>query len=141
MLKKLLLPLVFVFLGTVINAQTEYALHSPDRRIEVKMRTVDRIYYTVLLNGKPLLQDSTLAINIDHRVLGNNPKIKSTKEAHVEQQITPTIHQKSATISENYNELRLEMEGDYAVVFRAYNEGIAYRFETTLPQGEVKIYS
>ena len=44
-------------------------------------------------------------------------------------------------LRENYNELRLEMEGNYAVVFRAYNEGTAYRFETSLPQDEVKVYN
>src|SRR6266850_6742887 len=33
------------------------------------------------------------------------------------------------------------MEGNYASVFRAYNEGIAYRLETSLPQREVKVYS
>src|SRR5258708_16386097 len=32
------------------------------------------------------------------------------------------------------------MEGGYAVVFRAYNEGVAYRFETSLAQEQVKIY-
>ena len=30
--------------------------------------------------------------------------------------------------------------GNYAVVFRAYNQGVAYRIETSLPQSEVKIY-
>src|SRR5205809_2471938 len=32
------------------------------------------------------------------------------------------------------------MEGSYSVVFRSYNEGAAYRFETSLPQQQVKIY-
>jgi hypothetical protein len=32
------------------------------------------------------------------------------------------------------------MEGGYAVVFRAYNEGAAYRFETSLGEAQVKIY-
>ena len=32
------------------------------------------------------------------------------------------------------------MEGNYAIVFRAYNEGVAYRLETSLPQSEVKVY-
>src|SRR5258708_11209703 len=106
MLKKLFLPLVFIWLGTVVNAQSEYALHSPDRKIEVKVRTADRISYSVLLNGKALLLDSTLSIDIDHNVLGLNPKVKSTKEGHVDQQIVPAVHQKSASIHENYNELR-----------------------------------
>jgi len=33
------------------------------------------------------------------------------------------------------------MDGGYAVVFRAYNEGVAYRFETTLPDKQVKVYA
>jgi alpha-glucosidase len=37
--------------------------------------------------------------------------------------------------------VRLEMEGNYAVVFRAYNEGVAYRFETALSSLQEKIYS
>jgi alpha-glucosidase len=141
MLKKLFLPLVIIWLGTVVNAQSEHSMRSPDRRIEVKIRTTDRISYSVLLNGKALLQDSTLSIDVDHNVLGLNPKVKSAKEGHVDQQVVPVIHQKSASIHENYKELRLEMEGNYAVVFRAYNEGVAYRFETTLPKNEVKVYS
>src|SRR5206468_9774084 len=32
------------------------------------------------------------------------------------------------------------MEDNYAVVFRAYDEGTAYRFETSLPQNNVKVY-
>jgi alpha-glucosidase len=53
----------------------------------------------------------------------------------------PQFRLKFSRSRENYNELRLEMEGGYAVVFRAYNEGVAYRFETSLPQGEVKVYA
>jgi alpha-glucosidase len=33
------------------------------------------------------------------------------------------------------------MAGGYAVVFRAYNNGAAYRMETSLPQNQVKVYS
>ena len=54
--------------------------------------------------------------------------------------LEPVVRQKSAKIRDNYNELRLEMDGNYAVVFRAYNEGAAYRLETSLPQSEVKVY-
>ena len=50
------------------------------------------------------------------------------------------MRQKSAKIRENYNELRLDMEGGYALVFRAYNEGAAYRLETSCPQPQVKVY-
>src|SRR6185503_9685623 len=51
------------------------------------------------------------------------------------------VPQKSSRIRENYNELRIEFEGDYTIVFRAFNEGVAYRLETSLPATEVKVDS
>jgi alpha-glucosidase len=123
------------------SAQSSYSLRSPDERIEVRIRIGDRLRYDVLLNGRTLLRDSTLSINIDRKTLGLEPQVKATKQRSYDQVIEPPVRQKFARIREHYNELRLEMEGAYAVVFRAYNEGAAYRFETSLPQSEVKIYS
>jgi len=126
------------FAGQALAQQT-YSLHSPDQKIEVRIRTGDRIKYDVLFSGNPLMQDSALSIKIDQTTLGLHPKVKNKTEHTVNQEILPAVPQKSARIRENYNELRLDMEGNYRIVFRAYNEGIAYRFETSLPQSEVKV--
>src|SRR5260370_11392812 len=131
----------FFFVAGQALAQSSYSLRSPDRRIEVRVRLVDRIRYEVLLNGKPLLQDSTLSLKTSSTTLGLNPCVKDAKNRSVNQWIEPVVRQKSAKLRENYNELRLEMEGNYTVVFRAYNEGVAYRLETALPQPQEKIYS
>jgi alpha-glucosidase len=142
LLKKSLLTLgPLLWLAGDAPAQSNYSLRSPDRKIEVKIRAGDRLRYDVLFDGKALLQDSTLSINIDQKTLGLEPKIKAAKERNYDQMLEPPVRQKFARIRENYNELRLEIEGDYAVVFRAYNEGAAYRLETALPQSEVKVYS
>ena len=122
-------------------AQSTYSLSSPDKRIEVRIRPTDKLRYDVFLRGKPLLQDSVISIDIDHTTLGANPKVSGTKQNSSDQVLIPTIRQKFAKIHENYNELRLEFQGNYAVTFRAYNEGAAYRIETSLPQPEVKIYA
>ncbi len=122
-------------------AQTSYSLHSPDQRIEVRIRLADRIHYDVLLNGIRLLQDATLSLKAGSTALGLNPRVKDAKKRSVDQWIEPVVRQKFAKLRENYNEVRLEMEGDYAVVFRVYNEGVAYRLETALPQPQEKIYS
>ena len=120
--------------------QTSYSLLSPDKRIEVKIRTGDRFQYDVLFKGTPLLENSTFSINIDHNTLGLQPKVKATKERSYDGVLEPAVRQKFARIREHYNELRLTMDGNYSVVFRAYNEGTAYRLETSLPQPEVKVY-
>jgi alpha-glucosidase len=123
------------------SSQSSQSLRSPDGRIEVQIHAGDHFQYSVLLKGEPLLLDCTLSIKIDQQTLGVGAKVKTETNHSVDQMIEPPVRQKFARIRENYNELRLEMEGNYAVVFRAYNEGVAYRLETSLPQSEVKIYN
>ncbi len=121
-------------------AQSSYDLRSPDNRVEIRIRTAQRIRYDVLFKGNVLLEDCTLSLDVDHQVLGVAPKVTGAKERSYDQVEVPVVRQKFAKIRDHYNELRLTMEGGYAVVFRAYNEGAAYRFETTLPQAQVKVY-
>ena len=124
-----------------VMGQSAYTLRSPDQKIEIRLRTTERLKYDIVLDGKVLLQDSTLSIRIERMTLGLQPRVKNTKERTVNQEIVPAVPQKSSRIRENYNELRLDLEGNYALVFRAYNEGIAYRLETSLPEREVKVYA
>jgi alpha-glucosidase len=139
MKKITLLHCLLICLWVKVNAETTHVLRSPDNRIELKIVAGDRIRYSISLNGKALLQDCALSLAVDQRTLGVDPKIRNVKRRTVSQEIEPQVRQKSARIREDYNELRLEMEGDYLVVFRAYNEGAAYRFETSIPQTEVKV--
>jgi len=120
-------------------AQSSYDLRSPDNRIEIRIRTAGQVRYDVLLNGRALLENSTLSLDVEHKSLGVQAKVIDVKPRSNDQVLEPIVRQKFAKIRDNYNELRLNMDGGYAVVFRAYNEGAAYRFETSLPQ-KVKVY-
>jgi alpha-glucosidase len=137
----LLFLLALSLLTAPAMAESAYTLWSPNKKIEVRVRAADRIQYDVLFKGNPLLQNSTLSIDIDHTTLGAHPKVKSAKTDSRDGMLEPAVRQKFAQIREHYNQLRLEMDGDYAVVFRAYDEGVAYRLETSLPQEQVKVYS
>ena len=77
---------------------------------------------------------------VEHNKLGLQPKVIQAKPRFMDQVVEPVVRQKFAQIRDRYNELRLKMDGGYSVVFRAYNEGVAYRFETSLPQEKVKVY-
>ncbi|HEX8338482.1 MAG TPA: glycoside hydrolase family 97 catalytic domain-containing protein, partial [Pyrinomonadaceae bacterium] len=120
--------------------QQDYRVVSPNRRIELRVGTSGRVRYDVLVGGKTLLRDSTLSLDIDRRVLGLDPRVRSAKPRAHDAWVEPVVRQKSARVRDAYNELRLEMDGDYAVVFRVYDEGVAYRFETALAPPEVKVY-
>src|SRR5882672_5702693 len=115
-------------------AQTSYTLISPDKKIELRVQTADRVRYDVVFKGKALLNGSALSLDVDHKVLGVNAQVVKTRERSVDDVLEPVVRQKFAKIREAYNELRLEMLGGYSVVFRAYNEGVAYRLETSFPQ-------
>ena len=121
-------------------AQSSYDLRSPDGRIELRIRTAEQVRYDLVLKGRAVLEDSKISLDIDHNKLGAQPKVIDAKRRTSDQVVEPVVRQKFAKIRDHYNELRLNMNGGYAVIFRAYNEGVAYRFETSLPQAEVKVF-
>ncbi len=127
-------------LANVVSAQSNFDLSSPDGQVQLKIQTGDRLRYSVLFRGSLLIMDAAPSMKVDAKTLGLEPKVKTSSQRAVDQQLNPAVKQKAARIHDHFKELRLEMEGGYAVVFRAYNEGVAYRFETSLPQSEVKVY-
>jgi len=141
-LTALLLFFVFVAIFTENGvAQSSHSVVSPDGRIEIRIRTGGQIRYDILLKGRAILENCALALDVEHKKLGVQATVIDAKQRSSDQVIEPVVRQKFAKIRDRYNELRLSMEGGYAVVFRAYNEGAAYRFETSIPQEKVKIYA
>jgi alpha-glucosidase len=116
-------------------------LKSPDGRIEITVHAGERLTYNVSFEDKPLVIGASLAMDVDHQKLGVEPKIEHVERASVDRKIEPVVRQKAAVLPEKYNQLRLAFAGHFAVTFRAYDQGVAYRFETSLPQAEVKVYS
>jgi len=140
-LKKALLVFLPISMAAgFAEAQSSYDLRSPDNRVELRIRTANGIRYDVLLGGRAILQDCTLSIDVDHKKLGVEAKVLKHKESSHDQVLEPVVRQKFAKLRNNYKELHLDFDGGYSVTFRAFNEGVAYRLETSLPQPEVKIY-
>src|SRR5580765_6638408 len=136
--------LLLMFIAIIIengSAQSSYDLRSPDGRIEIRIRTSGQVQYDVVLKGRAVLEKSTLSLDVDHKKLGMQPKVIDAKRRSHDEEVVPVVRQKFAKIRDHYNELKLSMDSGYAVVFRAYNEGAAYRFETSIPQEKVKIYA
>ena len=125
--------------GALAAEQSSFDLKSPDKRIEVRIRTAHGIHYDVVLEGRAILEDSTLSMDVDHKTLGkDDTKVVRAKATTHDAVVEPVVRQKFAKIRDHYNEQRIEFDGGYAVTFRAYNEGVAYRFETSLPASEIK---
>jgi len=113
---------------------------SPSGHIEVQVRAAPDLAYDVTYDGRPLLADGRLSLDVDHHRLGAAAHIKDAKVRGVDTTINPAVRLKAATLPDTYNELRVECAGGYAVTFRAYDQGVAYRFETALEAPQVKVF-
>lgn len=123
-----LLPFVFV-LNIYGQPNNTYQLFSPDRTIKVDILIHSKIYYAVTVDGKNILKFSPLSLTTENKVLGEKPQIASIKKDSIRSVVTP-INWYRSSIKDNYNQFTLNFKEGFSVVFRAYNEGIAYRFET-----------
>ncbi len=74
------------------------------------------------------------------RILGRNAKVRKVSRRSVNDMLLPVVTQKAAKVPDVFNELTLEFAGSYALIFRAYDDGVAYRFATSFP-GEITVVS
>ncbi len=105
-------------------------LLSPDKNITIQIKLTDKIYYSVNAGNQALLDNSFLQMQVGSELLGSNPKLSKKTTAVINEQLKPVVPFKNAVVPNNCNVVTLAFKGDYSVEFRAYNDGIAYRFIT-----------
>jgi alpha-glucosidase len=122
-------------------APKDLSLFSPGKTIEVKVAAGPKLTYSVSYLGRPLVIPSAVSLTLDGgRVLGPAARVKDVKTRRVREILTPVVRQKAASIPDVFNEMTVEFAGGFALIFRAYDDGVAYRFSTTLP-GRVTVVS
>src|SRR5437764_14648056 len=87
--RRVALVAIFMFCAARTMAQTSYDLRSPDKGIEIRIRTAKGVRYDVLLEGNVLLQDSALSINIDDRTFGAEARVLRSEESSSNQVFEP----------------------------------------------------
>jgi alpha-glucosidase len=122
--------LTIVLISPLSVFSQHYSISSPDGKIHLKVNVKDDINFAVSLNEATVISPTPLSIETDAVILGRNPRVKSKKEQEVRNQINPIVPLKSAIVEDRYNELLITFRGNYALAFRAYNDGVAYRFQT-----------
>jgi len=136
-----LLCCVLFFWGSAVHlyAQSKkLSLTSPNGEIKVAITLGDKIYYSVSDNNTELLTNNHLALTLGDGVLGANPKLVSSKNIKGDEEIKPYVALKFSTVRSVYNAVLLNFKGNYSVEFRAFNDGIAYRFITS-KKGEIEV--
>lgn len=122
--------LVYNFSGTISLFAQNIEVKSPNGEIKLTVSIKDKIYYSVDYNTEVLLNDCYLQLVLDNEVLGNDPKLTGQKRSVINENINPVVPLKYSAVNNHCNVLLLNFKGDYSVEFRAFNDGVAYRFIT-----------
>ncbi|MBN9302241.1 MULTISPECIES: glycoside hydrolase family 97 protein [Dysgonomonas] len=137
-MKHNLLLLLFLSIAFSLSAQKKAELQSPNGEIKVSLSISNKIYYTISYNNDVLLEKNHLSLNLGNETLGLNPKLSGQKTNKVNEVLTPVVPLKYSSVKNQYNSLLLTFKGDYSVEFRAFDDGIAYRFITN-KKGDVEV--
>ncbi len=128
----------FALILLTFNSLQAQSLLSPGGALRIQIQTSPALSWQLFLRDEPLTQPAPLSLTVEGmEVLGNNPVVLKSETQSIQRNARPDVRQKSATIPESFNELTLTFKGDWGVVFRAYDEGIAYRFFTTFQKEQV----
>lgn len=124
----IILTLLGLFCLPIYAENSQRILKSPDGQLEVRIWTNGQLSYALYHHGKPLLEKSPIGLVLEEITWGEKVKEVRVKQrmSVKEQIVSPNYRFPSFNVV--FNELNFELEGDYGVLFRAYNEGVAYRF-------------
>jgi alpha-glucosidase len=130
MTRRFFLVILFVF-TTVYSFSKEYRINSPDGRIRVAVQAEDGIKWAVSYDGKDIFKSSKIEMVLaGGKVLGATEKVGKSSVNQLHEIIHPVVPYKRSEIEDNCNILTVYYKSGFSVEFRAYNDGVAYRFET-----------
>ncbi len=108
----------------------EYQLRSPGGNLLVNVKVGETLSWSVILNGKPVVVNSHLSMALSSgEILGQSSKVIESEATSTDQELYPEVPRKKSVLQDRYTQFSLKMKSNYAVTFRAYDYGIAYRFE------------
>ncbi|MFA6167860.1 MAG: glycoside hydrolase family 97 catalytic domain-containing protein, partial [Gemmatimonadaceae bacterium] len=112
---------------------------SPNGALVVTVGVGEQLTWSVTLRGRAVLLPSRIGMTLaGGQVLGAKPVVSATSTRAVDQILRPVVRIKRAEVRDHFNERRVNFAGGYALIVRAYDDGVAYRFATSLP-GEITV--
>lgn len=131
---------ILAFLSTSTSVAQILHLKSPNGKIDMALESGAKISWSVKHENTEVITPSAISLTLgDGVVLGNNAKVISAKNSKVNTSFATPIYKKKTVIDE-YNQVIVTFKGDFGLILRAYNDGVAYRFFTS-KKGQVIIES
>lgn len=111
----------------VTYAQKNYTILSPDKAVRLEVAIAGEVTYRVSLGNKELIGLSTVSFKTDAERNHGWTVVKARQTMHNEV-LRPVVFQKSDVVQDHYSQLRLDFGNGLSLEWRAYNNGIAWRW-------------
>lgn len=124
-----------------IASAASFRVAAPQAPLEAVVQAGTTLSLEVRYRDNTLVRAGPIGLDIDGRTRAEAlPPVSGEQRRSVDEVIRPAVPEKRALIPDRYNELRLDFGESLSAVFRVYDDGVAYRFETRY-DGEVTIDS
>ena len=111
--------------------EKKYVLSSPDGTLKVEISAGNELAYQVMHGNDTILSHSNIGLVLeDGTIVGKTPRITGERRKKIKDNIESPFYRFKEFVATG-NELDLKLKGGFGIIFRAYNEGVAYRFYTT----------
>ena len=112
---------IMVILAMPMYGKT-FSLQSPNKRLQVEVVSGETLTWNILHDGREVMRPSQIDINNAYQGKASGSKAKYYKSSF------PTPFYRQSTLTVEYNEMTVSLGKGWKVVFRAFDEGVAYRF-------------
>lgn len=130
--------LLMAGISQMVAADTNYSLTSPNGKLTIEIRAAEQLTYSVRHENKTILSHSNIGLVLEGgTIIGKNPRIAGIARKKRSDNVDAPFYRFRKFVA-SCNELDLKLKDGFGVVFRAYDEGVAYRFYTTR-KGEMTI--
>jgi alpha-glucosidase len=133
MKNKLIGLIAFILMSsTILIAQKNknFEIKSPGGNINLTVEAGANLQWSVQSDGQQIVSPSSISLQLEGgEVLGENVKILLSKTEKIDNVIT-AVNYKKSNVQDQCNQLTINFKGDYGIIFRVYNDGVAYRFFT-----------
>ncbi|MBD0260891.1 MAG: glycoside hydrolase family 97 N-terminal domain-containing protein, partial [Cytophagales bacterium] len=127
-----LLPILL--LTSLFAVARDITLLSPNGRVRVQISTGNPLTYAVWLGDEALLEGSVIDLEIAGRGrLSDNLAVAAVKRNQIRTEIISPVPEKRRVVPDRYNEAEIRFRQPYRLVFRVYDDGVAYRLLTSFP--------
>lgn len=113
---------------------------SPDGVLSISIHVDEEISFELFKGDTPLLSPCMISLRLEGgRVLGRDPGQPEKETREVRRELRPLVQEKSRVIEDHFNEISLTFKEGFGVTFRAFDDGMGYRFFTRF-DGKIKIF-